>query len=89
MMNDRLIALIDFLATSDRKKFTEFSEKTGIEPKHLKNLYHKRQRINQDHITAICTAYPQYKYWLVFGEVQPDLGQISPDLEETRKAYNG
>ncbi len=89
MMNDRLIDLINWFGTSERKRFAEFAEKTGIERETVKNLYHQRQRINQDHITAIAKAFPKYKMWFVFGEIHPELGQISPELEDTRKAYNG
>lgn len=87
MISDRLIVLINWYGTSPRKKFTEFSEKTGLESKTLKNLFHKQQRVNEEHIDAICKAFPEYKHWLVFGETDPEKGQISPELEDVRKAY--
>lgn len=88
-MNERLIALINWYGSSERKRFGEFSDKTGLERDTIKNLYHQRQRINQDHISAIAAAFPEFKMWFVFGETHPELGQVSPEIEDTRKAYNG
>ncbi len=86
-MYERLIVLVDWYASNDRKKFADFAEKTGIKRDTVKNLYHANQKINHEHIEAICNAFPEFKMWLVFGEVHPELGQVSPEIEDTRKAY--
>ena len=88
-MKDRLIVLIDSQGSSERKRFSEFAEITGIKRDTIKALYRGIQRINEDHIGAISAAYPQYKMWLVFGEVHPEIGQISPELDQTAGDYQG
>lgn len=88
MMHERFIVLANHEA-EERTKYKDLEALTGIKRSTLKALYEGRQRFNEEHITAISEAFPQYKMWFVFGEVYPELGQISPEVEETRKAYNG
>ena len=65
----------------------EFSELSGLERKKVKNLLDGNQRFNEEHIELITNAYPQFKMWFVFGETHPEIGQISPELEETADSY--
>ena len=87
MNSERLIALIDSLGEAERRKYVVFSELTGIKKDTLKNLCRGQQRFNDEHLEAISKAYPQYKIWFAFGETYPELGQISPELEETVSEY--
>lgn len=82
MMRDRLIVLINQLKTSDRTKNKEFGEKTGIKKETVRALADGRQKFNEDYIRAITESFPQYKMWFVFGETHPEIGQISPELEQ-------
>jgi len=88
MMHERFIELVNRF-TEERTKYKDLEELTGIKRSTLKALFEGRQRFNEEHICAISKAFPQYKMWFVFGETHPELGQISPELEDTRKAYNG
>jgi len=63
----------------------EFSKKTSIGSTQLANIEQKKQKAYAWHIQAIGKEWPQYAYWLVTGETIPEAGQISPELEETRK----
>lgn len=88
MMRERFIVLVNS-ETEERTKYKDLEALTGIKRSALKALYEGRQRFNEEHIAAISEAFPQYKMWFVFGETYPDLGQISPEIEELREAYNG
>ncbi len=81
MIRDRLIELVN-LEPSERLKYSKFAELTGLKRETVKNIYRGNQRINEEHIEAICNAFPQFKYWFVFGEEQPKIGQVSPSTEK-------
>jgi hypothetical protein len=81
MIRERLITMIE----KSGFKNEELEEKTGIAATKWGNLRTRKQRVNEDHIKAIEKIWPEYKYWIVFGETMPEAGQISPEIEETRK----
>lgn len=62
-----------------------FADKTGIKKQTIENIEREAQKVNSDHILAIGKQYPEYKYWLAYGETLPEAGQISPEIEETRQ----
>jgi len=81
MIRERLISVIEKSGFNNE----ELEQKTGITATKWGNLRTRKQRVNEDHIKAIEQLFPEYKYWIVFGETLPEAGQISPELEETRK----
>ena len=64
---------------------SEIENLTGISQYKWGNLLTGKQRVNEDHITALRKVWPQYTYWLVTGDTIPEAGQISPDLEDIRE----
>ena len=80
-IRDRINKLIDFKEI----KPTELVEKTGIDRMKWANLKRSRVRAQQEHIEAIVALWPEYAYWITTGKTLPEAGQISPELEETRK----
>ena len=48
-------------------------------------LYNKDVRISTDEIEALGTLYPAYRWWMVSGEVAPEMGQTSPDYDEANR----
>ncbi|CAG0941152.1 hypothetical protein BROC_01301 [Candidatus Brocadiaceae bacterium] len=60
-------------------------EATGIRDTTWQSVEIGRQNANEEHIKAISTLWPEYKMWLVFGETYPEIGQISPEIEEIRQ----
>jgi len=62
-----------------------FAEKTGIKKQTIENIEREAQKVNAEHLQAIGNQFPEYRYWLAYGETLPEAGQISPELEETRK----
>lgn len=86
MIRERLIVLVNE-TTNERTKHKDFSDLTGLKRTVVKSLLDGKQRVNEEHIEAICTAFPKYKMWFVFGEVYPDIGQVSPDIEKITTEY--
>lgn len=86
MMRERLIVLVN-TTTNERTKHVDFERKTGIKRSTVKSLLDGKQRFNEEHITAIAKAFPQYRVWFALGETYPDIGQTSPDLEAISKEY--
>ena len=82
MKKERLIALIDSMGEVDKRKYVAFAELTGIKKDTLKNLCFGKQRFNDEHLDAITNEFPQYKMWFAFGETYPEIGQISPEIED-------
>jgi len=80
-IRDRINKLIDFKDITP----TELVEKTGIDRMKWANLKRSRVRAQQEHIEAIVNLWPEYAYWITTGLTLPEAGQISPELEETRK----
>lgn len=66
----------------------EFESETGVSAKTWENVENGIQKANEDHIQAIAKRWPQFAYWLVTGNTIPEAGQISPEIEETRKKLN-
>ena len=81
VIRDRILKLFELSGLSP----SEFEERTGISKHTWGNLKAGRQRANEDQISAVCKAFPEYAYWVATGEVLPIAGQISPELETTRQ----
>lgn len=83
-MRERIRQLIDWSGLS----LPELEERTGISQYKWGNLLTGKQRVNEDHINALRSVWPQFTYWLVTGETLPEAGQISPEIEDTRRNLN-
>ena len=77
MIIDRLITLFDRTRTA-----AWFEEQTGIERHRWQNVRAKKVRLSESEIEAVLGLLPQYRWWLITGEVIPELGQTSPEHEE-------
>lgn len=80
------------VAKSEELTREDLAEKTGLKYTRISNLFNKRGHIRAEEIEAIGKAFPEYKYWLAFGDELPEAGQISPmtkqameNLETARK----
>lgn len=89
MMRDRLIVLINQIKASDRTKNKDFEARTGIKKETVRALADGRQKFNEEYIQAITDSFPEYKMWFVFGEEHPEIGQVSPELDQTAGDYQG
>ncbi len=59
--------------------------KTSIKAMDWANLRNKKVRLNEDHIEGLKKITPEFIYWIMTGNVIPEAGQISPELEDTRQ----
>jgi len=80
MIGERIEKLRKFKKLSRRK----LENLTGIADYTWQAVEIGKQVANEEHIKELSKIWPEYKYWLVFGETMPEAGQISPEIEETR-----
>jgi len=78
MIGERIEKLRKFKGLSRRG----LEEATGIRDSTWQSVEIGRQKANTDHIEALEKLWPEYKYWIVFGETAPEIGQISPEIED-------
>jgi len=81
MIRERILEIFEFYSLNNK----ELEEITGISSHKWGNLKTGKQRANEEHIEAIVKKWPEYSYWITTGETLPEAGQISPELEETRR----
>ncbi len=62
-----------------------FAQKAGIKYTRLTNVLSKRAQVRHEEIELIGTAFPEYRYWLAYGEELPEAGQISPMTKTAQK----
>lgn len=48
------------------------------------NIKRGKARVGAVEIEILGRAFPEYRWWLMTGEEQPEMGQISPATEEMR-----
>lgn len=80
-IRDRAIKALDF----SMLKNPALEAKTGVKASDWSSLRNKKVRLNEDHIEGIKRITPEFIYWIMTGNVLPEAGQISPELEETRQ----
>lgn len=49
------------------KRFKEMEELCGFSSATWNNIYHGKQKANEEHIDAVLKAFPQYRVWLGSG----------------------
>jgi Na+-transporting NADH:ubiquinone oxidoreductase subunit NqrF len=50
------------------------------------NVKRKRVRITTEEIDALAKAFPNYRWWLLTGDVMPEVGQTSPEYDAAHSA---
>lgn len=63
----------------------ELSKAGGTDYPRWVNIKRGRARVGADEIEILGKIYPQYRWWLMTGEVQPENGQTSPDYDEANR----
>lgn len=79
MIKERVITILK----TSQMRLPELEEKTGISRytwNNLKNTARNRE-IKAEEIEAVAKVFPQYRWWMLTGEVMPDKGQVSPEYE--------
>lgn len=67
----------------------QVAEKTGIKYSRWTTVRKTGGRARAEEVEALCKLFPEFALWIASGNVLPDAGQVSPEIEDTRKAYNG
>ncbi|MFZ2404299.1 MAG: DNA-binding protein [Methylobacter sp.] len=80
-INKRFNFLLDYIGLSN----PVLERHTGIKSTIWANVRNGKSRVNEDHLEAVNKMWPQYTYWITTGMTLPEAGQISPEIEETRK----
>lgn len=78
-LNDRGLLLLEktslsALAKPGTKQYTRWQ-----------NIKRGQARLAADEIEALAKAHPQYRWWLLTGDVMPEIGQTSPEYDEANK----
>ncbi|HBO0263697.1 TPA: XRE family transcriptional regulator [Pseudomonas aeruginosa] len=83
MIKERVITILSW---SDIR-LPKLEELTGISRYTWSNLKNpsKSREIKEEEILAIAKVFPQFRWWLLTGEVMPEAGQTSPDYEDANK----
>jgi len=64
---------------------TELARLTGIPKERWTSIRSRKVRASTEELEACIKLWPEFAYWLATGQTIPEVGQISPELEETRK----
>jgi transcriptional regulator with XRE-family HTH domain len=80
-MRERIKKLIEWSGLT----LPELEARTGISAYKWGNLLTGKQRVNEDHIEALASLWPEFRFWIAYGETIPEAGQINPEMEETRR----
>ena len=63
-----------------------FEKETGIDRYRWQNIKSGKARLSDTEIEAVMALFPKYRWWLMTGEVMPEIGQTSPDYDEAHDA---
>jgi hypothetical protein len=78
-MLDRVLKL---LAATSLKDLAEVNSKEYVRWQSIKR---GKARISAEEIEQLGKVYPNYRWWLLTGEVMPDKGQTSPEYDEANR----
>lgn len=81
MIEERLKALVSMEGMNP----AALAAASNIPKDRWQNWYYGKIRAGADMVEAAATIWPQYRYWLISGEVMPEAGQISPEIERKRE----
>lgn len=83
MIKERVITILK----ASQMRLPELEEKTGISRYTWNNLKNpaRNREIKAEEIEAVSKVFPQYRWWMLTGEVMPDKGQVSPEYEEANR----
>ena len=76
-IGDRVRSLLEIRGMPNR-----LEDITGIDRDTWRNVRYAKQKVNEDHITAVCEAFPEYRLWVETGQTAPESGQVSPTAQQ-------
>ncbi|MCY1290236.1 hypothetical protein D3C76_1401280 [compost metagenome] len=81
MIRERIVELWEAKGLSAR----DLEQRTGIDRDKWYALRNGRRRANEDDLSALVATFPEYAYWLISGQIAPEVGQISPGYNEANQ----
>ncbi|MCY1276886.1 hypothetical protein D9M71_612000 [compost metagenome] len=81
MIRERIVELWDTKGLSARA----LEQITSIDRDKWYALRNGRRRANEDDLSALVAAFPEYAYWLISGQIAPEVGQTHPGYNETNQ----
>ena len=85
---ERLIELIAY-AQSDGWTYDRLAAETGVSATRWSNVKNNKAEPRLSEAAALLKLYPEFSTWLMTGRIDPANGQISPEIERTRKDSPG
>lgn len=52
------------------------------------SVRYKDIRMSTEELEVLQALYPQYRLWLISGEIAPEMGQTSPSYDEANRNLN-
>lgn len=53
------------------------------------SVRYKEIRMSTEELEVLQALFPQYRLWLISGEIMPEAGQVSPTFEEANRNLIG
>ena len=78
-LTDRALELIG------RDSLVELSKAGATDYPRWVNIKRGRARVGAEEIEILSNAHPNWRWWLLTGEVKPEIGQTSPDYDEAHR----
>lgn len=54
--------------------------------KRWQNIRQGQAKIRAEEVEILGKVFPRYRWWLITGEVKPEIGQTSPDYDEANNS---
>ncbi|MDF1653396.1 DNA-binding protein, partial [Pseudomonas aeruginosa] len=69
----------------DQTSLKELAEVNSKDYVRWQSIKRGRARIGAEELEQLGKIYPQYRWWLMTGEVMPEVGQTSPEYNEANR----
>ena len=79
-LSDRAFQLLE---RTGLKELTKLGETDYVS---WQNIKPGRTQLRANEVEIIGRAFPQYRWWLMTGEVKPEIGQTSPEYDDANAA---
>nr|WP_090448076.1 DNA-binding protein [Pseudomonas benzenivorans] len=67
----------------------ELAESGSTDYVRWQNIKRGKARIGANEVEILGRVFPQYRWWLMTGEVMPEHGQTSPSYDEANRNLTG
>jgi hypothetical protein len=79
-LTDRALELIG------RDSLVELSKAGSTDYPRWVNIKRGRARVGAEEIEILSNTHPNWRWWLLTGEVKPEIGQTSPAYDEANRS---